>query len=261
MGKSTASKHVAITWADDDSDQLSKFQFTFHITLKQVKDDVPVEQIIVSQHHELEATKVTPEEIKYILEGCTNGKILLVMDGHDEYTPGTNSDIDNIILKRKFGNCSLILTSRETEQIIEIKEYMDIEAEIRGFHSPNVTTYIKQSLGSEEETGKFLKQASSNGMCLPDKQGGYIFNFSILQVPILLNMLCTLFKVDSTLPKTKTGIMESVKTRYTTREAKRTEQASTPDNLRETFFKLGKLAWHGLMQRRYNFTKVNKAFN
>ena len=123
MGKTTASKHVAITWADGKSEQLDEFLFTFHITLKQVMHNIPVENIIVEQHCELKANKVTPEEIRNILEGCSRGQILLVMDGHDEYRPGRNSDIDDIIMTRTLGNCSIILTSRETEQIANVKEF------------------------------------------------------------------------------------------------------------------------------------------
>ena len=73
---------------------------------------------------------MTHEEIKHILDGRSNGNILLIMDGHDEYKPGTNSDVDGVILKRKFGNCSMILTSRVTKEIADIKDYMDVETEI-----------------------------------------------------------------------------------------------------------------------------------
>ena len=38
MGKSTTMKHLAISWADETSEELKKFDFVFHISLKQVKD-------------------------------------------------------------------------------------------------------------------------------------------------------------------------------------------------------------------------------
>ena len=93
MGKSTALKHLAVSWSDGTMNELAKFEFVFHIALKHVKDNSPIENIIIAQNNGLVANKVKPEEIKNILEGHTNcdGKVLLLIDGHDEYKPGTNS--------------------------------------------------------------------------------------------------------------------------------------------------------------------------
>ena len=63
MGKSTAMKHLAITWADGTSEELKKFQFVFHISLKHVKDNSPIENIIIAQNIGLKANAVTPGEI------------------------------------------------------------------------------------------------------------------------------------------------------------------------------------------------------
>ena len=257
MGKTTASKHVAITWADDKSEELKKFQFTFHIALKQVKCDTPMENIILEEHCDLKGNNVAPEEIRKILEGQSDGKILLIMDGHDEYKAGSNSDIDDIIMKRKFGNCSIILTSRETEQITEVQKYMGVETEIQGFNSPNVTEYITQSLGSAAECDELLKQAESSGLCFADEQGGCSFEPGFLHIPIFLNMICVIFKSKLTLPRTKTEIMDCMIKRYMTREANRSGRTLGSDSGRDGLVKLGKLAWQGLMDRQFIFSKVN----
>ena len=97
MGKSTSMKHVAVTWADGTESSLNKFQFVFHIALKHVKDNSLIESIIIAQHRGLKANKVQPTEIKSILEG--NNKVLLLIDGHDEYKVGLNKDIDETIKK------------------------------------------------------------------------------------------------------------------------------------------------------------------
>ena len=68
MGKSTAMKHLAITWADGTAEELKKFDFVFHISLKHVRTNKSLEKIIIEQHNSLEANKVTPAEIKCILE-------------------------------------------------------------------------------------------------------------------------------------------------------------------------------------------------
>ena len=65
-----------------------KFDFIFHIELKAAKRHLSIEEIIVKQHATLKAMKVDPQEIKTILEGHQNQKVLLLLDGHDEYKRG-----------------------------------------------------------------------------------------------------------------------------------------------------------------------------
>lgn len=103
VGKSTSMKHLALSWADGDSPELTKFDFIFHVALKDVKKDVPLEEIIIAQHSGLKANKVQPEEIRSILEGETNSKVLLLLDGHDEYKTGQNPALMRPSKKRACG--------------------------------------------------------------------------------------------------------------------------------------------------------------
>ena len=128
MGKSTAMKHLAFSWADGTSQELKKFDFVFHISLKHVRDNSSIENIIIAQHIGLKANEIKSEEINIILNRESRSKTLLLIDGHDEYKTGTNSDIDDAIKKEKLWNCWMILTSRETTQLVDVKQYMDAEA-------------------------------------------------------------------------------------------------------------------------------------
>ena len=158
MGKSTAMKHLAISWADGTSEVLKKFQFVFHISPKHVKDNSPIENILIAQHIGLKANEVKPEELHFILSGKSGSKILLLIDGHDEYKSGTNDNIDEAIKKEKLWNCWMILTSRETKQLGDIKKYIYAEAEIRGFDSQIVKTYFHRSLGCHQKAEELLGQ-------------------------------------------------------------------------------------------------------
>ena len=64
MGKTTALKHMAVSWSDGTMKEMAKFEFVFHISLKHVKDNSPIENIIIAQHSGLEANRVKPEEIE-----------------------------------------------------------------------------------------------------------------------------------------------------------------------------------------------------
>ena len=258
MGKSTAMKHVAITWANGND--LQKFQFVFHVSLKFVKDDIPLENIIVAQHKGLKAKKVGPSEIKTILESeSERGKVLLLLDGHDEYRTGINTDIDSALQKENVWNCWIILTSRETEQLEKLKRYMNAEVEIHGFDEQNVKEYITKSLRSKEKADKLLQQARRRELCRGNEDEGYYFGDSLLRIPILLNMICVLFLCNDTLPTTRTGIIKKIVDRCIDRETIRRKGERVLQTAKRALVKLGKLAWEGLNEpgKRLYFEKVN----
>ena len=98
-------------------------------------------QIIKFQHN---FRKVSIKYIESILEGETNHKVLLLLDGYDEYRRGTNKDIDEAI-ENKIGNCFLILTSRPRndsgdKKIVSklIRNRIDGEIMIEGFSPENI---------------------------------------------------------------------------------------------------------------------------
>ena len=64
------------------------------------------------------------------------------------------TNIDEAIKKESLWNCWMILTSRATEQIKDIREYMDAEAEIQGFDSTGVWNYVRHSFRNDEKVKK-----------------------------------------------------------------------------------------------------------
>ena len=160
MGKSTAMKHLAIKWADGTAEELKKFDFVFHISLKYVKDNSSIESIIIAQHSGLKANEITPEEVRSILKGVGKTKVLLLIDGHDEYKTGRNTDIDKVIKKQSLWNCWVVLTSRETEQLYDVKQYMD-EVEIQGFDDRSVQDYVFRYMDDKKKGRQAPKTSRS----------------------------------------------------------------------------------------------------
>ena len=199
-----------------------------------MKDNSSIESIIIAQYSSLKANKVQPAEIKSIIEG--DNKVLLLIDGHDEYKTGRNTDIDEAINKESLWNCWMILTSRETEQIQDIKQYMDAEAGIQGFDRKNIRQYVTRSLGTSEKNDKLLKKAEKSG--LHDW-----YRYGMLVVPVLLNMICVLFNSNQTLPNTKTGIMQAIVDRCIDREAIRAKGQKAVNSATRALYNLGKMAW------------------
>ena len=190
IGKSTALKYLAISWAGDTSKVLRKFDYVFHITLKQVHNDSALQNIIKQQHTLLAETE--EEKIVEILNE-KDMKSLLLLDGYDEYHREKNPDIDKIIEKRILGHCWLVLTTRPNEEVDEIKNYMDAVAKIEGFSSDQIKEYAKKFLEDEAKAEAMLSRAKDIGIS------------ELLKIPILLQMICVLYLDQDTLPNTKKG--------------------------------------------------------
>ncbi len=64
VGKSTLMKHIALKWAKKE--KMTQYDFIFHISLKLVKPEQTIEQLILKQH-KLDGKGVEAKEIKFII--------------------------------------------------------------------------------------------------------------------------------------------------------------------------------------------------
>ncbi len=134
-----------------------KFHLTFLIQLSDVVNNITMAELIKAQHEELEDHNISTKYIDDILMGKTNQRVLLLIDGYDEYTRETNKDVDRFI-ERRIGNCFVILTSRPEFVKKPIKSQMDAEAVVKGLSIENIWKYSLQILQDEEKVQKLLKQ-------------------------------------------------------------------------------------------------------
>ena len=250
-------KYLALIWAKGSDQDLKNIDFIFHISLKYVRDNSNIEDIIIAQHSGLKSNEVKPAEIKAILEGEPEGKVLIIFDGHDEYKRGRNKNIDEAIEKQKLWNCWMIVTSRESEQIKHVKQYMDAEAEIHGFDAENIKKYLTKSLGSNEKCDEIWNEAMNRGLIKENDLGELEYN--IVDIPLFLHMVCSLFSSNQTLPETRTKITEAIVHQYIMREGIRQKGKRADINVAQCLIELGKLAWQGLNDPRgprLTFSKV-----
>ena len=198
-------------------------------------------QIIKSQHN---LKKVKTENIVSILEGETNHKVLLLLDGYDEYKKGTNKDIDDAI-ENKFGNCFLILTSRpgndSADKIFvskQVRNRMDGELVIEGFSPENIENCSIQYLLSEDMSEMFLNQARKTELS------------ALLHVPIILLMGCTVFISNRSLPDSKTKLYGDIFHLIMDRTTMKTFGCKSSDipNIDQWLSIIGKLSWEALQK-------------
>ena len=162
-----------------------------------------------------------------------------MLDGYDEYTPGTNTDIDKAI-RVKIGKCFLILTSRPGEYLKkDDRNGMDGEIVIEGFSEGNIQVCSTKYLESEEKSEQMLRQAKQTGI------------YFLLHVPIILVMTVVVFIQEESLPKTKTGIYETIFRLAMDRTTLKTFgcKSANISKISELLYALGELSWNALQNK------------
>ena len=154
------------------------FQLVFLIKLRFVAANPSLAETIKYQHN---LEHINADYIDSILQGKTKHKVLLMLDGYDEYKRGTNVDIDTAILKT-IGNCFMILTSRPADRMSKpIRDLMDGEIVIEGFSKESIIECSTKFLKSKENSDEMLRQAKETGIDV------------LLHIPIILVMTIVIF--------------------------------------------------------------------
>ena len=199
-------------------------------------------KLIVAQHGKLKSEDTA--KVDAILEGKTGHRVLLLLDGYDEYKPGTNPEIDRVI-EHSIGNCFLILTSRpdlpsSNGHYIsqKIRNKMDAEVIIEGFNEENIMKCSVKYLENEESAVTMISQAKEVGI------------YDLLKIPIVLLMTCVIYFEHKTLPKTKTKIYSQIFEMIIDRTALKTFKpglyADVKEYLDDLLSALGELSWKRL---------------
>ncbi len=250
IGKSTALKHLSLAWANGQSTELQKFDFVFHIALNSAKANQTVEEMIVEQHRVLQRHGATPLEISRLLTGDTMQNVCLLLDGYDEYQKGTSTDVDNVLVGVRLPHSSVLLTSRDTDKLVELRPYMNVEAEIMGFDPERVEEYISLHLESDRKTKELVALATKKNLI---KEHDRNVDFGFMQIPIFLHMICVLFQRAVSLPKTRTGVLYAIVARCPDWEEIRKSGKKTANEWKAALYaaliKLGTLAWERLRER------------
>ena len=77
------------------------FDFVFLIPLRNVDENCSLAELVADEH-DLEKEDIPL--LQNLLQGKTKHKVLLLLDGYDEYTPGTNKKLDRAIEKTALEN-------------------------------------------------------------------------------------------------------------------------------------------------------------
>ncbi len=191
--------HLALMWADGNAEILKQFKLLFYIKLSEVTgEDKTLEEIITEQHKELNGM----EDLLHVQLQDPDGRVLLILDGLDEYKMGTNTVIDNIVNNASSATMGMlvIITSRsEAESLHRIAKQMNKIIIAKGFSTESIhrcAANFFRSGGNEKEAPVFIKNDISE----------------LFRIPIILVMAYLLHKENKNQspPTSKTEVVGDI---------------------------------------------------
>jgi len=180
IGKSTFAQKISIDWARGKKEILKKFDLLLMIPLRNVCNSETV-------HDMLKAAKVFPVEDQRLTDSLHSyilqhkDRVLLVLDGFDEYSTGTPTPVFDIWKGDELRECIVVLTTRPIRGD-EVKRFSDVQFQIKGFDTAQIKEFSMKFLDNQQEVEVFLKYIKKHKL-----EG-------IAEIPLLLLMLCLVWK-------------------------------------------------------------------
>ena len=182
IGKTTFCKKAAYDWSKALTEILMNFSILLLIKLRDVYDVRNIRDVLLAS--KLLASD-GPISVDSLYDCMINNqdKVLLILDGYDEYSfARKHSPILAIWKGEQLRDCHVIVTTRQLK-CDELRGPSHVQLEIQGFKSwERKRTYARKFLASEQDRDEFMSY-------LEEKDLG-----DMAEIPLLLLMLCILWK-------------------------------------------------------------------
>ena len=238
IGKSTFAKKLAVDWSRGEKQILKKFNVLLLIKLRDICNTQDITSML--QEAELLSADDPARFIKlyeYILQN--QQKVLLVLDGYDEYSSEKSSAVYRIWKGSQLRDCTVLVTTRPTKEE-ELRAPSNAQFEINGFDSrEQIKNFALKFLHHEEDVDAFSDFLSERDL------------WDLAKIPLLLLMLCLTWKEKDQreIFASRAGLYESFfQTLFDHLAAKNADRAfASVDEYKEDLSKLGKLAFDALL--------------
>ena len=246
IGKTVFTKKAAFDWSQQKyQETIGAFELVLLIRLRDVcnLDDVP--SIFKASQLLANDGKISVNDLyDYVLNH--QEKVLLILDGYDEYSAGEQSPVDEIWKRNQLSDCCVIVTSRQMTTD-KLREPSDAQFEINGFDDERQQEFARRFLKDEDDVRKFR---------------GYLWEQHVqdlAEIPLLLLILCLLWKEkdQKELPKKRVEIFNQfVKTLFHhMREKQSAESVFNYEDYSDELYELGRLAFEALMNDNLYFPR------
>ena len=235
IGKSTLTKKLAVDWSRGNKEILKKFAVVLLIKLRDVCNTQDFCAML--QKAELLSAgdpMVFSQLYDYILRN--QQKVLLILDGYDEYSAETSSPVHQIWKGSQLRDCTLLVTTRPRKKD-ELRPGSHAQFEINGFDFWQIEKFALKFLRDQTEVNKFTDFLFKHSL------------FGLAEVPILLLMLVLSWnRYQEPLISRSDLYFKFCQTLLDHVTAKTlNETFRSMDEYKEDLAKLGELAWRALL--------------
>ena len=245
IGKSTLTKKLAVDWSRGNKEILKKFAVVLLIKLR----DVCNTQDFCAMLQKAELLSAGDPMVfnhlyDYILHN--QQKVLLILDGYDEYSAGKSSQVHQIWKGSQLRDCTLLVTTRPVKKD-ELRPGSQAQFEINGFNHWQVEEFALKFLRDQTEVYQF-------------RQFLFEHNLSgLAEIPLLLLMLVLSWnKCQGPLTSRSDLYWKFCQTLLDHVTAKSSDETfRSMDEYKEDLSKLGELAWQALLNDCLYFTLSN----
>ena len=244
IGKTTFCKKAAYDWSKALKEILMNFTILLLIKLRDVCDLEDIRDVLRASKLLASDGPISVDSLyDYIINN--QDKVLLILDGYDEYSCAKeHSPILAIWKGEQLRDCRVIVTTRQLT-CDELGVPSTVQLEIQGFKSwERKEAFARKFLVGEQDPAKFMSY-------LDEKDLG-----EMAEIPLLLLMLCILWKRRDLegLPKSRAGIYtQFIQTMLDHKgeiQLPMPFQKVTTTEAREDLSNLGKVAFEALLQDR-----------
>ena len=230
---------------DDISERhaLRKFELVLAVNLKEVSKCKSLRDVIRCSNIFAEEDKFLTEDM---LSYVTNNqeKVLLILDGYDDYHSATESEIFEIFKGTRLRNCCVLITSR-IGKADDLKEFKDLHIQITGFSQEATMAYMRMQLHSEKQAEDLYGHLKEKSL------------LELAKIPLLLQLFISLWKQGQfeSSATTKTTLYKEIVQYVICHSRMKNFPAPFPDV--EDYIALlvdfGKVALQGLLKDDYAF--------
>ena len=238
IGKTVFTKKAAFDWSQQRyQETIGAFELVLLIRLRDVCNLHDVPSIFKASQLLANDGKISVDDLyDYVLNH--QEKVLLILDGYDEYSATHQSPVDEIWKRNQLSDCCVIITSRQMTTD-KLREPSDAQFEINGFDDEHQQNFARRFLKDEDDVQKFRTYLTEQHLK------------DLAEIPLLLLILCLLWKEKDRkeLPKKRVEIFNQfVKTLFHHMHGKQSaESVFNIEDYSDELYALGRLAFEALM--------------
>ena len=240
IGKTVFTQKATFDWSQHRFEgKLGRFDLVLLVKLRDVcnLNDVPA---ILRDANLLASDGPISTDNLYDYVRRHQEKVLLILDGYDEYvhSAASQSPVLHIWEKKQLRDCCVIITSRDMKAE-GLKSSSDAQFEIDGFDRKRQEEFARRFLKDDQDVEEFFKYLKQQDL------------EDVAKIPILLLMLLLVWKEKDRegLPSSRVMVyFKFLQTMFNHMSEKQKKPAEKVDDHKEELCKVGELAFDALLQ-------------